>query len=98
MTPEHEQHFYSQKSIFYRKFAKDTIFPAQITFEFNTTPPNWPMITELFLTKPRNSRVKINNENASASNVNIRQNSLTTQVEEVPESLTSNLGNENVET
>ena len=72
------------------------MFPLPETSEFNITPPNQSIITELFPTQVINIRPRIKNNTASASNINIDQNLLHVQVTEVTESLATKLGNENV--
>ena len=69
-----------------------------ITSEFNKNPPNQSMIIELFPTQARNVRPTINNDITSTSRINIQQNLLSTQVSEFPESLGTNLGEENIAT
>ena len=54
------------------------------------------MITELFPTQPRNVALGISYEITSASNIDIGRNLITNKVVDVLDSLSNNIGNENV--
>ena len=77
IAPKHVRHTHSQNSLFYSKFAKCAIFLSVITSGIKYALPNWSMIAELFPTKQRNVRPRINNVTTSASNIIIEWSLLT---------------------
>ena len=84
ISRRHVWHMNSQCSMCHRKFVKHNKFPSTINSDVNRTHQTQSMATE-FLAKPQmNFRQRINNPNASASNINIEGNLLPTQVSDEP--------------
>ena len=94
MTPKHAPHFHSQNSLFCLTLTEHAILPSQTILALRSTPANWSMITQLFLTQPRSIVLRINNDLASASNISTEQSLINNQVSEAPGSLPGNLDNE----